>query len=126
MLNVLITLLYLSLIFFTIAFQIGLVLGKPWGEWTMGGLHKGVLPKKLRVGALISMIILFLFALFTIDLTGILGISLHAPEVFKWFIIGYNVLAVILNSITKSQKERRLWQPVTILMLLCSLWLFLR
>jgi hypothetical protein len=36
---------YLLLITVTTAFQVGLVLGKPWGEWTMGGLNRSFADK---------------------------------------------------------------------------------
>lgn len=116
-----ITILYLALLLFTILFQIGLVFGKPWGEYTMGGYNKGVLPIKIRIAPFISILILSFFALFVINSTQILSINFSFPSFIKWFIIGFNVLAVIANSATQSKKERRLWQPITIVMLVCSL-----
>ena len=116
-----ITILYLALLLFTILFQIGLVFGKPWGEWTMGGYNKGVLPIKIRIAPFISILILSFFALFVINSTQILSTNFSFPSFIKWFIIGFNVLAVIANSATQSKKERRLWQPITIVMLVCSL-----
>jgi hypothetical protein len=116
-----ITIIYLLLILFTLLFQLGLILGRPWGEWTMGGYNKGVLPTKLRIAPFISILILSFFALFIIDTTKILAIGINFPEFINWFIISFNVLAVIANSITKSEKERKLWQPITIFMLGSSL-----
>jgi hypothetical protein len=124
MLTTFITILYLALLLFTILFQIGLVFGKPWGEYTMGGYNKGVLPIKIRIAPFISILILSFFALFVINSTQILSTNFSFPSFIKWFIIGFNVLAVIANSATQSKKERRLWQPITIVMLLCSLVLF--
>ena len=40
------------------AFQIALVAGAPWGEYTMGGQNKGTLPTQLRVGAAVSAVIM--------------------------------------------------------------------
>lgn len=121
----LLAILYLSLLLFTILFQVGLLFGKPWGQWTMGGYHPGKLPIKLRLGALVSIFILLFFALFVVDYTGIFGLQFGFPGFVKWFIIGFNILAVLANSVTKSNKERKLWQPITIAMLLLSLILFL-
>jgi hypothetical protein len=87
----------------------------------MGGYNKGVLPTKLRIAPFISILILSFFALFIIDTTKILAIGINFPEFINWFIISFNVLAVIANSITKSEKERKLWQPITIFMLGSSL-----
>ena len=120
-----VTILYLSLLLFTILFQMGLILGKPWGEWTMGGYHKGALPTNLRVGAFISILILSFLALIVIDQTQVFDIKLNFPDYFKWIVLAFNFAAVIANSITKSKKERKLWQPITILMLICSLIIFL-
>lgn len=121
MLTTSITILYLALLLFTILFQIGLVFGKPWGEWTMGGYNKGVLPAKLRAAPFISILILSFFALFIVYYTKIIPVNYSFPDFIKWFIIGFNVLAVIANSVTQSIKERQLWQPITIVMLVCSL-----
>jgi len=120
MLFTILTVINLALLLFTILFQVGLVMGKPWGEYTMGGYTKGVLPGKLRIAPLISILIISFFALFTIDKTQILSINFNFPDFIKWFIIGFNVLAVIANSITQSKKERSLWQPITIIMLVTS------
>jgi hypothetical protein len=121
----LVVLSYLTLILFTILFQVGLMAGRPWGEWTMGGYHKGVLPTKLRIGALVSAIILVIFGLVIIDAISLFGISFGFPDFFRWVVVGYHVLAVIANTITQSKKERRLWQPITVLMLLGVLYLLL-
>ena len=91
----------------------------------MGGYNKGVLPTKLRIAPFISILILSFFAFFIIDTTQILPTSFNFPEFIKWFIVAFNVLAVIANSITKSEKERKLWQPINIFMLGSSLLLFL-
>lgn len=116
---------YLSLVLFTILFQIGLVFGRPWGEWTMGGYNKGVLPTKLRAAALLSIGILGFIALFVIDKSGYGLIKLNLPDNIKWLIIGFNILSVIANSVTKSKQERKLWQPITVIMLMCSLIVFI-
>jgi len=117
--------LYLSFLIFTILFQIGLVAGKPWGEWTMGGYNKGVLPLKLRFGAFISILILSFFVVITLNKINLFGLNLNFPDWFRFLIIAFNILAVIANSITQSPKERKLWQPITIAMLVCSLVIFL-
>ena len=120
-----ITTIYLFLLLFTIAFQIGLIFGKPWGEWTMGGYHKVVLPPKLRIGAFVSILILSFFGLFAIDYTQFLGINLNLTSFLKWIVISFNALSALVNTFTQSKKERNLWMPITIIMLLASLWIFL-
>jgi hypothetical protein len=117
-------LMYLGFLIFTILFQVGLILGKPWGEWTMGGYVKGVLPARLRVGASLSVLILGFFGLVTADKALLSAVDFGFPGWVGLLIIGFNVLAVFANSVTRSQKERRLWQPITIAMLVCSLIVF--
>ena len=43
-------------------FQLILALGAPLGEYTMGGRFPGKLPVKMRVAALIQIVILMVFA----------------------------------------------------------------
>lgn len=125
MIKLFITIFYLSLYLFVILFQIGLLIGQPWGEYTMGGYNKGILPVKLRIAPFISILILIFFIIFTIDKTQIFGFSFNFPIYLKWLIIGFNILAFIANSITKSKKERMLWQPITLLILILSIYIFL-
>jgi len=121
----LITIIYLSLLLFTILFQIGLVAGRPWGEWTMGGYNKGALPYRLRIGAVTSILMLILIGLVIIDKINLFEINLDFPNWYGLGIIAFNILGVIANTITRSQKERKLWQPITTVMLICSLLLFI-
>ncbi len=125
MTTLLVAILYLFLLFFTIAFQIGLVAGKPWGEWTMGGYQKGALPPKLRVGAGISILILSFFSLVVMNKVNLFSVNLGFPSWIKFVILAFNVLAVFANTITRSKKERLLWQPITAGMLICSVYLFI-
>ena len=124
MLKLYVTIFYLLGYLFIILFQIGLLIGKPWGEYTMGGYTKGVLPVKLRIAPFISILILTSFIIFTIDISKIFDISLNLPIYFKWVAIGFNGLAFFVNSITRSQKERKLWQPITLIMLIASIYIF--
>ena len=41
-----------------VAFQLALVAGAPWGEYTMGGQCKGRLPRSLRVVEAVSAVIM--------------------------------------------------------------------
>ncbi|MNH45818.1 hypothetical protein D3C79_1083800 [compost metagenome] len=38
-----------------------------------------------------------------------------------WFVVAFSVLSTILNLITRSVWERRIWAPVSVLMLITSL-----
>lgn len=116
-------LIYLSLIIFAILFQIGLVIGLPWGEYTMGGYSIGVLPRNKRIAAGFSIIVLLLISYIVIDYSAIFGEQkLHSG--FVWLVTGFFILSFTMNTITRSKKERQLWQPITFALLILSLLIF--
>jgi hypothetical protein len=125
MLTTIAVLVFLILTIFIILFQIALVIGKPWGEYTMGGYVKGILPLKLRITAFVSALILTLIGFIGLEKSGIVNLPFSLPNYLIWFVVGYMFLGSILNSITKSKKERMIWRPVTIVLFLCSLYLAL-
>ena len=58
--------LYILIIVVVIFFQVFLVLGAPWGEFTQGGRHKGTLPISGRISAAVSIpILVFICLLYT-------------------------------------------------------------
>ncbi len=105
-----------------ILFQIGLALGAPWGAYAMGGANPGRFPPALRVAAAVQAIVIALLAVVVLS-----DADLVLPAVadeFGWLIwlaVGFSAVSVVLNAITRSPVERRLWLPVTAVMLLSSL-----
>lgn len=105
------------------AFQIALILGAPWGEWTQGGAVTGALPVGGRVFAAVSVVVLAVLAL------GLLGRVGWGPwrgrrrlsSVVSWVAVGYGVLAVLLNAATPSGAERAVWLPVSVVLLAAEL-----
>jgi hypothetical protein len=103
-------------------FQLALISGAPWGEFAFGGKNKGVLPIQLRIGSVIT----------TFIYLGIGGHYLAQVDVFprflgpdmnqiaNWAIVGLNALALIMNTITPSKKERMIWAPVAFVLLTTS------
>lgn len=112
-------------IFTTIAalFQLALALGAPWGEYAMGGRFPGVLPPNMRVAALIQMGILVLLAVIVFVRAG-LGFEQLYPiaRIAIWFVVAFFVLGTIVNLITPSKKERMIWAPVNIVLLVVSVF----
>lgn len=105
-----------------VAFQIALALGAPWGAYAMGGAFPGRMPGPLRVAALVQGILLAALALIVLAAAGI--VSVPVVEDWPWLIwlpVAVSVVAVVLNASTRSQGERRIWLPVTVILLLCSL-----
>ena len=102
-------------------FQFALVLGAPWGEYTMGGRFPGKLPPKMRLAALFQIVILFMIALIVLIRSGVVVNQFY--EVSKtaiWFVVAFFVTGSILNIWTPSKRERAIWGPVNILLLIIS------
>lgn len=110
------------LICIVILFQAALAAGMPWGEYAMGGKFSGRLPAPMRVACLVQIVILALLALIVLSKAEMLLPGRREfADVAVWFVVAFSVIASVLNLITKSVRERRIWAPVSILMLLSSL-----
>ena len=104
-------------------FQIALVAGAPLGEYTMGGQHPGKLPGQFRVTAAVSAIIMVAQSGHYLAQAGILNPALSPGQnaIVNWFWFGFAVLGLIVNSISKSKKERNTWVPVLLVSAICTL-----
>jgi hypothetical protein len=110
------------LIGIVIIFQLALACGAPWGEYSMGGKFKGRYPAKMRVVAVLNAAVLTIVGLIVLVRAElILSRLLPISKTAIWFVVGFSSLSVVLNAITKSVWERRIWLPVTIGMLISSL-----
>lgn len=109
------------LILIVILFQVALAVGVPWGEYAMGGKFPGKYPISMRFTCIVQIAILAFMGIIVLSKAGLLWSqwSFFARTAI-WFIVGYLVLGTILNLITKSVWERRIWAPVTLLMLITS------
>ena len=114
---------YLSsvLIAFVVAFQLALALGAPWGEMAMGGKFPGRLPLRMRIAALVQIVVLVFIALIVLTRAGVIldEFSSLSKSVI-WAVVVFSLLGAILNTITPSKKERMLWAPVSIILLICA------
>ncbi len=105
-----------------IVFQLALAVGAPWGAYALGGAFPGRLPPAMRVAAVVQALLLALMAGVVLARTGLaLPGWAQAATWLIWLVVAFSVVAVILNSITPSAGERRLWAPVALVMLACSL-----
>lgn len=94
--------------------------GLPLGEFTMGGQHK-ILPKNLRVVAVISVVIQ-IFAMIIILQTGgfiPLWFSFKVTKYICFFFAAYLSLNTIMNMISKSRKERFVITPLSLIAGIC-------
>jgi hypothetical protein len=103
-------------------FQIGLALGAPMGEYAFGGQNPGRLPMRYRVASAISVLVYLGIAGHYLAQIGVFE-TLLTPSlnsIANWALVGFNALGLIMNSISRSVKERKMWVPVLLLMLVCS------
>ena len=105
-----------------IAFQLALALGAPWGAYAMGGTFPGRMPPAMRVGAVVQAAVLAGVALVVLS-----GAGMIVPELVEsarwlvWMPVALSGVAVLLNAATPSAGERRVWLPVTFVLLATSL-----
>lgn len=104
-------------------FQLLLILGAPLGKYAWGGSHT-ILPAKLRIGSVISIVLYFIFALIILHRTGqidILGDS-NFSNIGIWALTVYFFIGVFMNGISRSKHERWVMTPTAlVLAILCLL-----
>ena len=105
-----------------IAFQLALALGAPWGAYAMGGAFPARFPPAMRVAAVIQAAIIALLGLAVLSAAGLILPELAtALPWLAWVAVAISGLGVALNAISRSAGERRIWVPVSIVMLAASL-----
>ena len=105
-----------------VAFQLALALGAPCGAYAMGGAFPGRFPPPLRIAAVVQAVVIGLLAVVVLSAAGLVLPDLAAA--FGWLVwipVAVSALAVVLNSISRSAGERRIWVPVAMLLLVSSL-----
>lgn len=102
-------------------FQLMLALGMPWGNLAMGGRYPGKFPPAIRIVAFFQISILGFLALIVLSKSGLVLPEWRSFAVTAiWFVVGFSVLATLMNLMTKSVWEKRIWAPVSALMLITS------
>jgi len=105
-----------------VAFQVALALGAPWGSYAMGGAFPGRFPPRLRVAAIVQGVLLAGTIAVILARAGIALPELSdATNWLTWAVVAIAFVALILNAISPSAGERRIWVPVTLGMLASSL-----
>lgn len=122
MLTTIAAILFTALAAFVVAFQLALVAGARWGEMTLGGRYKGALPKRMRIAALFSAMLLAGFVAIVLARAELALIGLRSlSSKLVWAVAAYCLMGSVLNYITPSKRERALWFPVVVAMLICCL-----
>ena len=104
-------------------FQAMLATGRPWGEWAFGGQMKGTLPTPYRIASLVSI------SIYAAQIVHYLGqadliaspLSAGAATVINWVLVAFFALGTLMNGISRSRKERKLWTPILAVSLLLSI-----
>ena len=105
-----------------IAFQTALALGVPWGSYAMGGAFPGRFPTRMRVAAVVQAALLAITVAIVLSRAGlVLPTWSEAAAWLIWPVVALALVAVVLNAITPSAGERRIWVPVALMMLAFSL-----
>jgi hypothetical protein len=104
-----------------ILFQFCLSIGLPWGAASMGGKYPGVYPKKMRIVAVVNMIILSILMMIVLINAGlILPQFFSFSEIAIWFLVVFYGIGTVLNTITPSKIER-IWAPVAAIQLITTI-----
>ena len=105
-----------------VGFQLALALGAPWGAYAMGGVVPGRFPARLRVAAVVQAVIIAGLAVAILSRAGLLlpDLAMAVPWL-PWVAVGVSAVAVVLNAMSRSAGERRIWVPVAVAMLASSL-----
>jgi hypothetical protein len=102
-------------------FQLALIFGAPIGHFAWGGQHR-VLPTRLRIGSVVSILIYAVIALAGLDRAGTVVVFPGAfSAVAMWIVFAYFALGIVLNAISRSKHERYTMVPVTLALAVLSL-----
>lgn len=104
-----------------ILFQLGLAIGMPWGLASMGGKFPGKYPPKMRIVAIVNILILSVLAIIVLSRAGLVFPQLlSVSKIGIWFVVVFSGIGTIMNTITPSKIER-IWAPVAAIQLITSL-----
>jgi hypothetical protein len=104
-----------------IAFQLALAAGVPWGSYAMGGAFPGRFPPRMRLAALIQAGVLLVSVGIVLSRARLLLPRRDVAPWLIWPVVALALVALVLNAISPSAGERRIWVPVALAMLLSSL-----
>jgi hypothetical protein len=94
-------------------FQVVLVFGAPLGRFAFGGQHR-VLPTRLRVGSIVSVLVYGVLAAVVLARAGLVetGVTEGFLRTATWVFVAYFFLGTGLNLASRSKPERAVMSPV--------------
>lgn len=121
MLETVSTIIFTAFTGIVIIFQGCLAAGVPWGEVSMGGRYKGKYPPKMRVVAVVNVLILGLIAAVVLSEANLMFPRLSpVSSIGIWVVVAFFIIGTIMNTFTPSKIER-IWAPVALTQLTTSL-----
>jgi hypothetical protein len=107
-------------------FQAALAAGAPLGRFAWGG-QQDFLPRKLRVGSVVSIVLYALFGYAALAKAGLAPalVSETFIDIFMWVLTAYFILGVAMNAISRSKPERFVMTPVALVLAVLFLLLSL-
>lgn len=99
-----------------------LALGLPYGDFAMGGKYK-IMPKQMRINCAISVFIQLIAIMFILQVGNVISISLIAPiaKGVCYFFAFYLFLNTVMNTFSKSNKEKIVMTPLSFITAICFL-----
>ena len=75
----------------------------------------------MRIAALVQIVVLVFIVLIVLTRAGVIldEFSSLSKSVI-WAVVVFSLVGAILNTITPSKKERMLWAPVSLVLLICA------
>jgi len=94
--------------------------GMPLGEFTMGGQYR-VLPKRLRIFAVISCIVQLFAIIIILQAGGFIPLwfSIRVTKYICLFLAAYLSTNVFTNLLSKSKKEKYIMTPLSLIATIC-------
>jgi hypothetical protein len=112
---------YAALASIVIIFQACLAAGMPWGAASMGGKFKGKYPPKMRVVAVVNMLILMFLTSIVFAKAELFFLNmLPFAKIAIWGVVVFAFIGTILNTITPSKIER-IWAPLALIHFITSI-----
>jgi hypothetical protein len=100
--------------------QVLVAAGRPYGRLVWGGKHE-VLPRSLRIGSAVSVVVYAAMATTLLARAGVFGTPPGWVVVATWVLVGYFGLGIVVNAISRSRPERLAMTPVCAVLTVCSL-----
>lgn len=105
-----------------IGFQVGLALGAPWGAYAMGGRIIGSFPPPMRIAAALQAGVIVLLTAIVLAAADVIALPILGGARWTiWIAVAFSGMSLVLNALSRSAGERRLWVPVALGMLSTSL-----